>query len=83
MQTKGITQVGRFFDTSKLRVGKHTFGNRRVHLNNLDPPWLFKPLLNDSVWKMLKDFLDFECVKSNPKKPLFNEILTQLYLFMS
>ncbi len=55
-------QQGRFFDTSKIQLGRHFFGNRLNHLNDLEEPWfsLPQPLSNDAIRRILKDFLNFD-----------------------
>lgn len=51
---------GRFFDTSRRKIGKHAFANRLIHLNNLDFSWLNKPMSNDSIRTSLKQHLNFD-----------------------
>ncbi len=40
---------GRFFDISKLRVGRHSFANRLGHLNDISGPWLYPTPSDDAI----------------------------------
>jgi len=50
---------GRFFDGSRLLVGKHQFKNRLTHLSQIQDPWLYPTPSNDSIRTILKRHLNF------------------------
>jgi hypothetical protein len=53
-------RFGRIFDGSKRRIGKYSFKNRLIHLNDLTEPWLYPTPSNDSIRTMLKKSFNFD-----------------------
>jgi hypothetical protein len=51
---------GRFFDSSRVMIGRHQFSNRLGHLNSIPDPWLYPSPSNDSIRTMLKRHLNFD-----------------------
>jgi hypothetical protein len=51
---------GRFFDGSRLKIGRHQIGNRLNHMNSILDPWLNPTPSNDSIRTLLKKHLNFD-----------------------
>jgi hypothetical protein len=56
---------GRFFDNSKLRVGRHSFANRLGHLNDISGPWLYPTPSDDAIRTLLKRHFNFDFKVTN------------------
>ncbi len=50
---------GRLFDASSRSIGKHSFSNRLLHLNDLEEPWLYPSPSDDPLRRILKKHFNF------------------------
>jgi len=51
---------GRFYDTSRGKIGRHKLHNRLETLTHLDRPWHGMNLTDATIRTMLKDYLNFD-----------------------
>jgi len=51
---------GRFYDTSRGKIGRHKLHNRLETLTHLDRPWHEMNLTDAAIRTMLKDYLNFD-----------------------
>lgn len=57
----------RFFDLSRVLIGRHSFANRLLCMNDIEQPWCNPFPNNDAIRILLKDHLNFDFISRSDK----------------